>query len=166
MTTNPIEDVKTLRRLIMTLDKIVTDYIEGDPDPAEAAGLFLEMNLAKLDVSYLYSSVEGRLISLLKDDIMTLRDGAIIERRTASSRTKWQHKEIASAVVDRIIRSSVDVDTGEVMLAPTDIAMKILDYVQPSYWRAKKLGEIGINPDMYCESEHKTNIVVRKGNAE
>jgi hypothetical protein len=165
MTTVPIEEIRALRRLVMALDEILAEYVNSEPDPTEAADLFLELNLAKRDISYVYSSVEGRLISLLTEDVVSLRDGAEIERKIASSRTKWQHKEIASAVIGRIVRSSIDMDTGEVVLNPTDVAMKMLDYVQPSYWRATKLGEIGINPDMYCESEVRTNIVVRKGNA-
>jgi hypothetical protein len=88
-----------------------------------------------------------------------------MERKVASSRTKWRHTDLANDVVDRVIQSSVDMDTGEIMLSPKDVAMKIMDYVQPSYWRATKLNEIGINPDNYCESEVKTSIIVRKGNA-
>lgn len=165
MPTDPLSDVRTLRKLIMALDQTLNEYALSEPDPVEAAEVFLELNLAKRDMAYLYSSIEARLIALMQDDLMSLRDGAEIERKIAASRTKWQHKEIASAVAEKIIRSSVDIDTGEIVLTPNEIAMKMLDYVQPSYWRATKLNELGINPDHYCESEVKTNIVVRKGNA-
>lgn len=166
MDTDPLADVRTLRKLIMVLDGQLDSYLNSAPDSSEAADLFLELNLAKRDLSYMYATIEKKLISLLSDDLMTLRDGAEIERKTAASRTKWQHKDIASAVADRIVQSSVDMDTGEVVLSPREVAEKMLDYMQPSYWRATKLSEIGINPDNYCESELKTNLVVRKGNAQ
>ena len=41
--------------------------------------------------------------------------------------------------------------------------MKLLDYLQPSYWRIKELSKLGINADQYCEvGELKTSIIVRK----
>lgn len=165
MTTTAIDDVRTLRKLLMALDEQLTAFLSSEPTIEEAADMFLEVNLAKRDMSYLYGALEAKMVSLMGEDMLTLRDGAEIERKVASSRTKWQHKDIASAVADRIVQSSVDPDTGEIVASPRDIAEKMLDYVQPSYWRATKLNEIGINPDHYCESELKTSIIVRKGNA-
>jgi hypothetical protein len=61
------------------------------------------------------------------------------------------------------MESSVDLDTGEVLLSPQEIAVKMLDFVQPSYWRVKELAKFGINADNYCEvGDYKTNIIVRK----
>lgn len=165
MTGTALDDVRTLRKLIMALDEQLNDFLTSEPTDDEAAEMFLEVNLAKRDMSYLYGSLEAKMISMMKDELMTLRDGAEIERKVAASRTKWQHKDIASAVADRIVQSSIDPDTGEFMSSPREVAERMLDYVQPSYWRATKLGEIGINPDHYCESELKTSIIVRKGNA-
>jgi hypothetical protein len=46
------------------------------------------------------------------------------------------------------------------------MAMQMLDYLAPSYWRVGKLNEIGLNADLYCEpSEPKTSVIVRKGEA-
>lgn len=162
-----IDEIKTLRRLIAALDERLSEWLDSNVPIEEAADMMLEINLAKRDLSFLYGTVEAKMTQLMKDgnEFITLRDGAEMERKVASSRTKWRHAELASDVVDRVIQSSVDMDTGEVMLTPKDVAMKIMDYVQPSYWRATKLNEIGINPDNYCESEVKTSIIVRKGNA-
>jgi len=166
MERNALDDVRTLRKLIMALDEQLDEYLDSNPDSEQAADLFLELNLAKRDLSFVYGTIERKMISLLSEDMTTLRDGAEIERKTASSRTKWQHKDLATVVADRIVQSSVDMDTGEIVLGPREVAEKMLDYVQPSYWRATKLNEIGINPDNYCVSEVKTNLVVRKGNAQ
>jgi len=54
-------------------------------------------------------------------------------------------------------------DTGEVLKSPREIAMDMVTYCAPSYWRVKELNKIGINPDNYCEvGELKTSIIVRK----
>jgi hypothetical protein len=54
-------------------------------------------------------------------------------------------------------------DTGEVTKSTRQIALEILDYCAPSYWRIKELGKIGVNPDNYCEvGELKTSLIVRK----
>jgi hypothetical protein len=162
-----IDEIKTLRRLIAALDERLAEWLDGEVAIEDAADMMLELNLAKRDLGFLYGTIEAKMSHLMKDgsDILALRDGAEMERKVASSRTKWRHAELANDVVDRVIQSSVDMDTGEVVLDAKGVAMKIMDYVQPSYWRATKLNEIGINPDNYCESELKTSIIVRKGNA-
>ena len=69
--------------------------------------------------------------------------------------------------MDRIQQSSIDMDTGEVVKSPKEMAMQMLDYLAPSYWRVGKLNEIGLNADLYCEpSEPKTSVIVRGGEAQ
>ena len=64
-------------------------------------------------------------------------------------------------VFERLQQSSVDMDTGEVTLSTEEIVNRILDYVQPSYWRVGALNDLGINADQYCEvGEPKTNIAI------
>jgi len=162
MITNLIAD---LRRQIADLDDALAEYLSDEVNVEDAANLMLELNLLKTDLSYVYSSVEARMGVLMRNnEFIKLRDGAEIERKMSSSRTKWRHKDIANDVVRRIVQSSIDMDTGEVVMSSEDVAMRMLDFVQPSYWRASKLNEIGINPDNYCESEAKTSVIVRKGN--
>ena len=58
---------------------------------------------------------------------------------------------------------AIDIDTGEMTMDNQQIAIKILEYVAPSYWRVKKLAEIGINADTYCEvSEGGLSLVIRQ----
>jgi hypothetical protein len=67
-------------------------------------------------------------------------------------------------VARRLVFESIDMETGEIMVSPEQLILKVLDFVQPSYWRIKELSKIGINADKFCEvGEHKTNIIVRKG---
>jgi hypothetical protein len=58
---------------------------------------------------------------------------------------------------------SVDMDTGEILSTPEEMITKVLDFLQPSYWRIKELQKIGIDADNYCEvKEAKASIIVRK----
>jgi hypothetical protein len=160
-----LEDIKTLRLLLSQLDERV-DLIEGEA--TEVADLVLEFNLAKNDMGIVYDRLVGLLGDLMiEDPIIELRDGAQVERKIASSRKGWQHKDLAGVVMDRIVQSSVDMDTGEVISTPKEMAMQMLDYLAPSYWRVGKLNEIGVTADLYCEpSEPKTSVIVRKGEAQ
>ena len=161
-----LEDVKTLRLLVAQLD----ERIDGvrDLEAPEAANILLEFNIAKGELALVYDGLVNVLAHIMiNDPILELRDGAQIERKVAYNRKGWQHKELANAVMGRIEQSSVDLTTGEVVLSPTDMAMKMLDYLAPSYWRVGKLNEIGLNADFYCEpSEPKTSVIVRKGEAQ
>lgn len=98
------------------------------------------------------------------ESVVSLEGNAIIEKKSSYERKAWQHKDLARAVIDRLSQMSVDMDTGEIVKSPEEIAMDLLTYCAPSYWRVKELNNIGINPDMYCETgQLKTSIIVRKG---
>jgi hypothetical protein len=159
-----LEDIATLRSLLAELDERVEHTPE---DASEVADLVLEMNLAKIDLGIVYDSLTHKLGDLMESEpLIELRDGATIERKVASSRKSWQHKELAGAVMERLEHAAVDMDTGEVLMSGSEMGLKILDYLAPSYWRVGKLNEIGLTADLYCEaSEPKTSVIVRKGAA-
>ena len=95
--------------------------------------------------------------------VVETMSGATIEKKTGADRKKWEHSKLASAVAERLSDMSVDMDTGEIMKSPQEIALDMLTYCAPSYWRVKELNKIGINPDNYCEvGDLKTSIIVRK----
>ena len=160
-----LENVKTLRLLLAQLDERVKDI---DGDAQEVASLVLELNIAKMELATVYDQVSGQLGKLMIDDpLIDLRNAAQVERKVGSSRKGWNHKDLAGVVMDRIQQSSIDMDTGEVVKSPKEMAMQMLDYLAPSYWRVGKLNEIGLNADLYCEpSEPKTSVIVRRGEAQ
>ena len=160
-----LEDITTLRSLLNKLDERVEHVSE---DASEVANLVLEMNLAKNDLGMVYDSLTNILGELMESEpVIELRDGAQIERKVASSRKAWQHKELAGAVMDRLQHAAIDMDTGEVRMSRPEMGLKMIDYLAPSYWRVGKLNEIGLTADLYCEaSEPKTSVIVRKGEAQ
>ena len=162
------EDVRALRMEIAALEVKLVEYTKDDHSVEESADLLLELNLAKRDMGFLYDGLSiwlGRVMA--GNQILDLRDRASVERKMSASRSGWRHKDLARDVLNRIEQSSVDMETGEVVLSPNQMVMKMLDYLQPSYWRVGALNKIGLNPDNYCESsDPKISVIIRRGNAE
>ena len=163
-----LDNIRALRSHINDIDGLLMEFVEADRPVDVLATLLLELNLAKRDLSLVYDALSSELGQTMEgNQILGLRDSAQVERKMSSSRSGWQHKDLARDVIGRIEQSSVDMDTGEVVLSPTEMALKMLDYVQPSYWRVGELNKIGLNPDNYCAaSESKISIIVRRGAAE
>jgi hypothetical protein len=126
------------------------------------------MNMIKRDMSSVYDSLStsvGQLIPANGKNVQ-LKNGGVIEKKISYVRQAWQHKDLASVVAQKLVQLSVDMDTGEIIKSPEEIAMQVLDYVQPSYWRVKELSSLGIDVDNYCETGVlKTSIIVRKGDS-
>lgn len=160
-----LEDISSLRKAIVDLDVKLANFADSDPGIENIAQALLQLNLAKADLGVVYDGLSARLSAIIKDkEILNLENGAQIEKKSAYDRKGWQHKELANAVVDRIVQMSVDMDTGEILKSPSEIALDLMKYCAPSYWRIKELSTIGINADNYCEvGQLKTSIIVRKG---
>lgn len=160
-----LENVNEIRQAILKLDKLLQEYTETSPSPEEAANVLLQLNLAKGDMGMVYDSFSKYFSELIKDkEIINLDNGAQIEKKSAYDRKGWQHKELTNAVVDKLIQLSVDMDTGEILKSPREIAIDLMKYCAPSYWRIKELSGLGINADNYCEvGQLKTSVIVRKG---
>jgi len=147
------------------VDALLEKYIQTVPDVAEAAEMLIQLNMVKRDIAVIYDSFAGKIGTLMGNigEVET-QSGATIEKKSAVERKKWMHPELASAVAERLTDMSVDMDTGERVMTPAQMVQKLLDYAAVSYWRVGKLGELGINPDIYCEQgETKTSIIVRLG---
>jgi hypothetical protein len=163
-----IDKIIEIRSLMVQLEAEVIEAMNSGATLEEAGNMLLQMNLAKRDMSLVYDAVAHRFGEMMdKESAVPLPGNAIIEKKSSYERKAWQHKDIAKAVVDRLTQMAVDMDTGEVVKSSEDIAMELMTYCAPSYWRIKELNNIGINPDMYCETGVlKTSIIVRKGDTE
>ena len=154
-----------LREQIKNLSEEIDTYVLSDASVTEASEGLLQLNLAKRDIATVYDTLTHFVALKLGDETeISLGEGALIEKKTAYDRKAWEHKKLGSAVVDKLVKMSIDMDTGEVIKTPSEIAIQLLDFCAPSYWRVKELSSIGINADMYCETgQLKTTIIVRKG---
>lgn len=159
-----LDKLNEIKKLLSELDSEIGQYITSDPSPEDACSLLAEMSSLKQDVSFVYETFSFGVIRIMGDsEFITLPNGVEIEKRGGYDRKKWNHKDLGSAVVDKLVKMSVDMDTGEILKTPEDIALDILTYCAPSYWRVKELNKIGINADNYCEvGDLRTSIIVRK----
>ena len=158
------EKLDLIKKLVAELDSELMEYADSNPDVIEACELLAELNFLKRDLATAYDSyvyAMGRIIG--DEQEVNLASGIKIEKNSSYERKGWKHKDIGSAVADKLMKMSVDMDTGEITKSPQEIALDMLTYCAPSYWRVKELNKIGINPDNYCEvGDLKTSIIVRK----
>lgn len=154
-----------LMKELMDAETRLNEFLDSEPPLEDVGESLVRLHEIKAGFGDIYSMYSTRVMSILQNakvEDMTI-NGATIEVRGASDRKKWNHENLAHEVSKRIMESSIDLDTGEVLLSPQEIAVKMLDFVQPSYWRVKELAKFGINADNFCEvGDYKTNIIVRK----
>lgn len=126
--------------------------------------MILEISNFKTQLSFMFEAVTTQALQLMDEtEIVTLPSGDTIEKKWSKDRKGWKHKELAEIVAERIETSAVDMDTGEIVLSVHEMIKKMLDYVQPSYWRVTALSDIGINADDYCQAgDSKPSISVKK----
>jgi hypothetical protein len=157
--------VTDFRNTLLDLDEDICAYLGTDPAIEDLCNSLLGLNLIKSELSMIYdhfASMVGEAMGAEQEVI--LAEGAKIEKKLSSTRTGWQHKDLAGAVAKKIVDLSVDLETGEIVSSTEEMLVQMLDFMQPSYWRIKELQGIGVNPDNYCEvGNTKTSIIVRKG---
>ena len=154
-----------LMSAIMNADQQLSEFIASNPSAEDAAAALVQMHSIKSGIGDVYSMFSQKVIDVLQRaqvDELQVKD-AQIEVRNAADRKQWEHDKLINEVARRLIQSSIDMDTGEVTMSTEAIVARVLDFVQPSYWRVKELAKIGISADQFCEvGESKTNIIVRK----
>ena len=152
------------RQSLMKLSDLIGALRKDDVSVEQLGDIVAQFNQFKADISLLYNELLSVMGQRMGDaDMVVLESGATIERKFAKDRKGWQHKDLAAAVADRIDQMSIDMNTGERLLSAREVAEKMLDFVQPSYWRVGALDKIGISADEFCESgETKESIVLRK----
>lgn len=150
------------RKALMAIEESALQNLETDDEQLWYDTLVL-LHSIKGDVASMFTQYSNLFANKIQTNEATASNGQLIEKKTAYDRKGWEHEKLATEVLRRLGQTSVDMDTGEVVLSSEEIALKLLDYVQPSYWRVKELSKLGINADMYCEvGEEKTNIIIRK----
>lgn len=159
-----LDKIQELRSAIMKLDSDISSFLAEQPSPEDAGMALAELNYLKRDISVVYDTFAGALSEIMgPTESLFLPDGTTIEKKSSYDRKGWKHADLGSAVADRLVKMSIDMDTGEVMKSPKEIAEEMLTYCAPSYWRIKELNKIGLNADNFSEvGDLKTSIIVRK----
>lgn len=146
------------QKAILDLDQSMAKVRNGEGDNwtvQEACEVYSILSNFKSQIAVLINDHENHLIDLMTSadtEAVVLESGQAVTKEYSKSRKGWKHKDLADVVASRIENLAYDIDTGERRLTPKDMIIKLLDYVQPSYWRVVSLSEIGVNADDYCES--------------
>lgn len=151
------------RTLMLGLDDFVNSDMVENMDIEQGLELLVTLNLAKRDLASIYENLATKMTNRMEEqNISEVSLGsADLKKKTAAPRKTWDNVGLIEETYDRICQSATDMDTGEVMLSPKELTLKLLDYFNPSYWRVKELSKLGINADNYCEvGEEKTNIAI------
>jgi hypothetical protein len=155
---------KEIRAQLISLDDFLNNEKTLNSELEEALGHLVELNKLKKEISELYDSYSSKMIDRMEsvnEKEVKLQSGAELKCKSGAPRKAWDSENLMKTVYSRLRQSSVDMDTGEVGLSDEEIVIKLLDYLQPSYWRVGALNELGINADQYCEvGEPKTNIAI------
>jgi hypothetical protein len=171
MTTNhevPSEGpLDSFQQAILALDISMQDFRSKETwtvkDACEIYGILANF---KSQLAILVNDHENYLIEFMKQndtDAVILESGMAVTREQSKNRKGWKHKDLAETVASRIESLAYDMDTGERVMTTSQMITKLLDYVQPSYWRVTTLSEIGVNPDDFCEAGNvETKIRIGK----
>lgn len=156
--------VAELFSALNNLETSLIEFLANNSEPETLCEVLAKLNEAKYEFGLMYDMVAAKTADAMGDQgELVLDDGVKIEKKWSSTRRGWQHKDLAGIVAHRLAEQAIDMETGEVIYSPEELARMMLDYVQPSYWKAKPVRELGIEVDNYCEvGETKTSLIVRK----
>lgn len=163
MTDKPLLTPAEIKESLEALDQFLFSAEMAEENISVLAEHLVALNSLKRDLGLIYDSFSALVAFRMRSENLSDVDlsEASIQAKTGYARKSWNNKSLLFEVYNKLQQSSVDMDTGEVMLSTEEIVLKLLDYLQPSYWRVKALSDLGINADNYCEvGEAKTNIAV------
>ncbi len=162
----PTSTLQEVQALLVTLESWVM-RLGDEIDSAEKEELLQfasDLHAAKGHLSELFNEVQSVLTEHLGHLAVPVTvDGATVEIKSGSPRKTWDHKSIIEDVSKRIVDSSVDLNTGEVIKSPTDMIREALQFAGISYWKVTKLKELHLDADDYCEvGDAKKSLVIRR----
>lgn len=164
MTDQKLHGLEEFQKSLLDLEDSLKAHISEGKSTEDACKILVALSNFKTQLAMIYEDFATYTIDMMKEsDVVVLPSGVTVEKKFSKDRRGWQHKDLASAVAGRIRNLAVDMDTGERVLSPDEMIVKLLDYVQPSYWRVTALSDIGINADDFCQTgEVKQSISIRR----
>lgn len=157
--------IDEFQKAILAVDDQLRVHRENsDNSIDDECELLVRLSNLKTQIAMLYDDQAKHLMEKMTEtELVTLNSGDTVEKKWSKDRKGWKHKDLASVVASRIENLAIDMDTGERVLSSSEMIIKLLDFVQPSYWRVTALNEIGINADDFCEAgDSKPSLSIRK----
>lgn len=165
MSDQKIEGLEEFQKALLDLEDALKVHKNNKTTSVEdACKILVAISNFKTQLAMIYEDFSAYTIRMMEEsDVVILPSGVTVEKKSSKDRRGWQHKDLASVVADRIRSLSIDMDTGERLMSQEEMIVKLLDYVQPSYWRVTALSDIGVNADDFCQAgEIKESISIRR----
>jgi hypothetical protein len=164
MSTPRPEWLEDHKKRIHELYEHVVSYAQEELALEDACNILVDLSNMKTSMALIYDEMLKKVSDLMEEEpLIQVESGHSIEKKWSKDRRGWRHKELAEVVASRVTQMSIDMDTGERLMSHEEIARRMLDFVQPSYWRVSALEEIGVVADEYCTvGDTKASVVVRK----
>lgn len=165
---NPTEALKSVYTALRSFE---SDLQEMDSSSnldyasvEETLQLASDMHMIKAYTTELFNELQSMITNHLSHlPAPVAVDGATVEIKSGSPRKTWDHQSLIDDVSKRIVDSSVDLNTGEVVKTPTEMIKEALQFAGISYWKVTKLKELHLDADEYCEvGEAKKQLVIRR----
>jgi len=154
VTTNNV--LGEVQKTILSLDENLASRREAEEwTVQQACEIYEILSNFKSQIGVLMRDHENYLVEFMArtdTEAVVLESGLAVTKEYSKNRKAWKHKDLAGVVASRIENLAYDIDTGERLMTTQEMISKLLDYVQPSYWRITSLSEIGISADDYCET--------------
>jgi hypothetical protein len=149
------------KQLLEIYDTVALALKTGEID--DAAEALIALDGVKREIAEMFDQTKNTIIELMGDAPEHEVSGFVLEKKNGSPRKSWDHHTLGEVVAQRLIDMATDMDTGELVRRPIEIALEMLAFAAPSYWRVGELNKIGVNADNYCEvGEPKASIIIRK----
>ncbi len=159
------ETIESIGSMLRHLDRLILFASEDEIEDLKKEALqLLMLSNAKASLRDSYAEYEAIIADAMGDTYeIKLPGGATAERREGAPRKAWDHKRLAKAVAERIVQSSMDFETGEILMTREEMVAEMIRYAAPSYWRVKQLKTLGLDADMYCElGDPKVSVVIKQ----
>ena len=139
----------------------VNEHILGN-DIEAISNIVTALDHIKRESSELLEAAKDKMAELMGENPEYAHSDFFFEKKMGSTRKAWDHKALSAVVAKRLVDSSIDLDTGEILRDPTQMIQDAFEFAGVSYWRVKELQKLGINADSFCEvSEGKPSIIIR-----
>ncbi len=111
--------------------------------------------------SSLGTEVARRMRSGSSEDLIIV-DGATLEKKVGTPRKTWQHKAIRSVIIEKVLASHVDRETGALDCPSSVLMADVLNACSISGYKSTVCKPLGINVNLYCTTEQaKTSLIIR-----
>ncbi len=142
-----------MEELVIMSEEIRSPDVRDTLSEEEIAQILVLVDVCGKRAKQAKTNLDAALnVVLSQDTILELTDLEVsVEKKVSAPKKDWDHQRLLAVTIEGILDKHRDLDTGTVTAPYSVLMSEIFDYAAVSYWRMKKLKELGINGNEYCE---------------